>query len=274
MLIVKVGVFVDSENIRRNGGRNLRYDILREFASRDGGEIQRLNTYIAIDDDRMHNDTEYAFGLKDFLGAVRSAGWKAVEKKVRFYVDEEGNRTSKANVDLDMAVDMLLQSENLDKVLVVTGDGDFVQVVRALQNKGCRVELLAFMNVSGLLRREVDFFISGFLVPGLVPTLGGTAPWGKIGSRVRGVCHSWKDDSGYGFFRFMETVSSGLLVRDTRLEQSPYVSAFVHKSELPLETDRMRLPDRDAVFEFEITEGRSGEENMAAKNVQLVYKYS
>ena len=37
---------------------------------------------------------------------------------------------------------------------VETGDGDFVQVVRALQNKGCRVEVLAFDNVSEELRRE------------------------------------------------------------------------------------------------------------------------
>ncbi len=271
---VKIGVFVDSENIRRNGGRNLRYDVLREYAARDGGLAQRLNTYLAVDEDRLRSDPEYSAGLFDFLSAVRSAGWKAVEKKVRFYVDEEGNRTSKANADIDMAVDMLLQGDHLDKVIMVTGDGDFVQVVKTLQDMGCRVELVAFMNVSGQLRREVDFFMSGYLVPGLVPTAASGAPWGKIGSRVRGVCHSWKDDSGYGFFRFMEAVRGGLLLRDTRLEESPYISAFVHKSELPPDAEHLRLPDRDTVFEFELAQGRSGEEDMAAKNVQLVYRYA
>lgn len=270
---MKVGVYVDAENVRRNGGRNLRYDVLREFAVREGGSVLRLNTYVAVDEERMRTDAEHREGMLDFLRAIRASGWKAVEKKVRYYEDERGGRTSKANVDLDMAVDMLLQSENLDKVILVTGDGDFLTVVRALQNKGLRVELLAFRNVSGLLRREADFFLSGFLVPGLVPVADSAAPWGDIGSRVRGYCHSWKEDQGYGFFRFLREVSSGLWVRDTRLEDSPYESAFVHKSELPAGTDPRRLRDGLAVFEFELAEGRAEGENMAARNVELAAEY-
>lgn len=71
-----------------------------------------------------------------------------------------------------MAVDMLLQSEKLDRVLMLTGDGDFVQVVRALQNRGCRVELVAFANISADLRQEVDMFIPGWLIPNLLPIKG------------------------------------------------------------------------------------------------------
>ena len=55
------------------------------------------------------------------------------------------------------------------RVVLITGDGDFVQVVRALQNMGCRVELVAFQNVSYDLRCEADLFIPGFLIPGLLP---------------------------------------------------------------------------------------------------------
>ena len=76
-------------------------------------------------------------------------------------------------------------------MLLVTGDGDFVQVVRALQNKGCRVETLAFDNVSEELRRESDMYVSGYLVPGLLPTRGDdyfSPTWGAMGSRVRGYC--------------------------------------------------------------------------------------
>ncbi|WP_247392596.1 NYN domain-containing protein [Ralstonia pseudosolanacearum] len=58
-------------------------------------------------------------------------------KNVKHFKDEEGNDVSKSNADLDMAVDALTESERLDTVLLVTGDGDFVQVVRALQSKGC-----------------------------------------------------------------------------------------------------------------------------------------
>lgn len=44
---VRVGVFVDAENIRYNGGYQMRYDVLRRFAARNGGVLQRLNTYMA-----------------------------------------------------------------------------------------------------------------------------------------------------------------------------------------------------------------------------------
>jgi len=271
---VKVGVYVDAENVRRNGGRNLRYDVLREFAIREGGTVLRLNTYVAIDEDRMRTDPEHREGLMDFLRAIRASGWKTVEKKVRYYFDEKGNRTAKANADLDMAVDMLLQCSNLDKIILVTGDGDFIPLVKALQDKGLRVELLAFRNVSSLLRRTVDFFLSGFLIPGLVPLQVGAAPWGEIGSRVRAHCHSWKDEQGYGFFRFMKTLSSGLWVRDTRLDNSPYVSVFVHKTEIPEGVGLHHLREGLGVFEFTIAEGRSESENMAARDITLVAEYS
>ena len=56
--------------------------------------------------------------------------------------DVNGERYGKANADLDMAVDMLLQSERLDRVMLVSGDGDFVRVVQALQNRGLRIEVI------------------------------------------------------------------------------------------------------------------------------------
>jgi len=46
---IRVGVFVDAENVRYNGGYQMRYDVLRRFASREGGALQRLNTYMAFD---------------------------------------------------------------------------------------------------------------------------------------------------------------------------------------------------------------------------------
>jgi len=55
----RVGVFVDAENVRYNGGYQMRYDVLRRFAARDGGILQRLNTYMAFDAERAREDHEY-----------------------------------------------------------------------------------------------------------------------------------------------------------------------------------------------------------------------
>ena len=44
----RIGVYVDSMNIMRNGGYGMRYEVIRRFADRDGDEAMRLNAYVAI----------------------------------------------------------------------------------------------------------------------------------------------------------------------------------------------------------------------------------
>ncbi len=145
---MRVGVYVDVANLAHNGGYGMRYDVLRAFACRDGADPIRLNAYVGYDAERAEHDLPYRQGQIGFFSVLRDFGYKVIQKTVKWYTDEQGNRYGKANVDVDLAVDALLQSENLDRVLLGTGDGDFVQVVRALQNKGCRVEVVAFENVS------------------------------------------------------------------------------------------------------------------------------
>ncbi|MEN8168187.1 MAG: NYN domain-containing protein, partial [Pseudomonadota bacterium] len=219
---IKIGVFVDAENIRYNGGYQLRYDILRRFAGRYGGSLLRLNTYIAFDKERAREDSEYAKRAYAYQQMVRDLGWKIIVKEVRRYTDDEGNVTTKANADLDMAVDAMIQSESLDLVLLVTGDGDFLQVVTALQDRGCRVELLAFRNVSQELRRQVDDYFSGFLIPDLLPiSYEPRNEWGVPGSCIRGVCSKWFPDKGYGFLRFVKRMDPNLWITDPREPDSP-----------------------------------------------------
>ena len=159
-------MYVDTENITRNGGRGLRYDVLREFACRGGADAQRLNSYTSVDEDRAAAEDVYGRNVRNFHEALRDFGYKVIVKPVKWYVNEDGKRFGKANSDLDMAVDVLLEARNIDRVLLATGDGDFAKVARALQNMGCRVEVVAFDNVSGDLRREADLFVSGYLIPG------------------------------------------------------------------------------------------------------------
>ena len=86
-----IGVYVDAENIRYNGGYAMRYDVLRRFAGReDGARLLRLNTYMAVDGERMKRDREYRERIRGYQQAVRDLGWKIIEKPVRWFVDEEG----------------------------------------------------------------------------------------------------------------------------------------------------------------------------------------
>ncbi|MCK6512333.1 NYN domain-containing protein [Myxococcota bacterium] len=271
--MTRVGVFVDVENINRTGGFGMRYDILRRFACRDAADPVRLNAYVAFDEERAQSDRPYKKRVLDFYLVLRDLGYKVIEKKVKWF-NERGTRYAKANVDLDLAVDALLQSEALDRVLLVTGDGDFDRVVRALQNKGCRVEVVAFRNVSLSLRREADFFMSGYLIPNLLPIdreRASPASWGEAESRVRGTCYSFKEN--FGFMRFLDRIGSDIWITDSRDQASPYQTAFVHISDFPPGFDPFLLPSRDFIFEFDIVHSERDEGKLQAKNVELLYQY-
>lgn len=268
-----VGVYVDAANIVRNGGYGMRYEVLREFACRDGAEASRLNTYVVYDEERGEVDRDYRSRSEAFHYVLRDFGYKVIEKPVRWFTDESGNRYGKANADLDMAVDALIQSVNLSNVVLATGDGDFIQVVRALQSYGCRVEIVAFKNVSRELRNEADVFFSGYLIPNLIPTAGDLArnsSWGEIGGRVRGTCYNYNADKRFGFFRYLKRISPGLWIIDARREDSPYATAFVHETSFPRDTPLDMLPSRDLVFEFELA---AGEKGIQAVNITLIHRY-
>jgi uncharacterized LabA/DUF88 family protein len=268
----RVGVYVDVANINRNGGYGMGYEVLREFACRDDAEALRLNAYVSYDAEKARRDSYYFHRTNSFYSVLRDFGYKVIQKEVKWFVDEDGNRVAKANADLDLAVDALLQSENLDRVLLVTGDGDFVQVVRALQNRGCRVEVVAFRNVSAELRREADLFMSGYLIPDLLPIEKDDDEnlWGGIDHRVRGICYYHKAD--FGFMRFLKRIDGNLWVTDAKHPDSPYGTAWFHDSSLPVGSNgpvAQDLPSRKYVFEFKLVRAEQ-DKGLRAVDVQIV----
>jgi uncharacterized LabA/DUF88 family protein len=269
----RVGVYVDVANINRNGGYGMGYEVLREFACRDKGEALRLNAYVSYDAEKARREAYYNQRTNSFYSVLRDFGYKVIQKEVKWFTDEDGNRVAKANADLDLAVDALLQSENLDRVLLVTGDGDFVQVVRALQNKGCRVEVVAFKNVSSDLRREADMFVSGYLIPNLLPVEAKTGDeniWGEVEHRVRGICYYHKND--FGFMRFLKRIDQNLWMTDAKHPDSPYGTAWFHDSSLPNGLGNIigpDLPSRKYIFEFKLMRAEH-ERGLRAIDIQLM----
>ncbi|MGE0101840.1 MAG: NYN domain-containing protein [Blastocatellales bacterium] len=262
----RVGVYVDAANINRNGGYGMGYDVLREFATRDKAEAVRLNAYVSYDADKARRDSVYNYRTNSFYAVLRDFGYKVIQKEVKWYTDEDGNRVAKANADLDLAVDALLQSENLDRVLLVTGDGDFVQVVRALQNRGCRVEVVAFKNISQELRREADMFLCGYLIPDLLPIEydDGINDWGALNHRVRGICYYHKND--FGFMRYLTRIDQNLWLTDPKHPESPYETAWFHDSSLPggaTGSIASELPSRRYIFEFTLVRADADKGNKA-----------
>jgi len=245
----------------------MRYDILRELACRAGGDPQRLNAYVAYDDERANSDPIYRSKMNGYHAALRDQGFRLTIKKVKRFKDENGEETKKSNVDLDMAVDLLTESDRLDSVLIGTGDGDFVNVVKALQTRGVRVEVVAFDNVSAELKASADQYINGWMIPDLVPvTLQDArreAPhWGEIGSRVRGYCSHFDNQRGFGFLQyFAEMPGMRIITRDI------LKSAWFHISEVADQELPRKLPNRNIIMEFELVPAREGQKEPVAKAI-------
>ena len=262
-----VGIFVDAVNVTMNGGYGLRYDVLRRLACRSGGLPSRLNVYLAFDERRAQEDQSYRKKTDRFGEVLRDFQYKVIEKPVQYYQDSEtGETIIKSTVSMDMAIDMVTQAENLDYMMVLTNNGNYISVINAVQQQGCRVELMGFNDVPDVLKREADTYLSGYLIPGLLP-IESPYKWGEIGSRVRGVCYDFSHNDGYGFMRYMAEINEHLWVTDSRLDHSAYKTVFAHISEFEDDFDTDYLPSRNLIFELDLVENDKG---LFAEDIELV----
>jgi len=263
----EAGIFVDAVNVTMNGGYGLRYDILRSYSGRDGSVPSRMNVYLAIDQRRRKKDENYRNKTRRFSEVLRDFEFKVIERPVQYHDSAKDNEViTKSTVDMDMAVDMITQADNLDKIIVLTNNGSYVSVFKAIQRKGCRVELVGFDDVPEELKKEADMYISGYLIPGMLP-IESPYQWGEVGSRVRGVCYDFSHDDGYGFLRYLDAINENLWITDTRFSESPFETVFAHVSEFEENFDNSFLPSRDLIFEFDVVENNKG---LIAENIVLV----
>ncbi len=273
MTTIKVGIYVDAENVLRCGGHGLRYDTLLDFIlGQPGAVLQRACIYQGVDKERIQAEDSYRTSVHGFQRALRDGGWKIVEKPVRWFLQEDGSKIYKANADIDMAVDILTQARNLDRIVLVTGDGDFTALVEELQNQGKRVEVLSFLNTALELQQSADQYYSGYLIPGLLPIRDApVVPWGEPGSRIRGSCVHWDAAAHYGFIRFMRLESGRALhLSDSRHPNSPYQSAFVAGSEIPKTFPQQYLAQRQAILEFDLLESDRDPDSFVARNCTVI----
>ncbi len=91
-----------------------------------------------------------------FFEALRNIGYEVKIKELRTYYDG----TKRGDWDMGIAIDTIKLSDKLDTVILVSGDGDFVDLVEHLQARGTRVEVMAFgKSTSADLKKVANNFI-------------------------------------------------------------------------------------------------------------------
>ncbi|MFH1401819.1 MAG: NYN domain-containing protein [Parcubacteria group bacterium] len=93
---------------------------------------------------------------KPFFEALTKLGF---EMRVRDLQEYYGG-LKKADWDVGISIDAVRISPTIDTIILVSGDGDFIQLIEYLKNQGKRVEVMAFgRSASSKLREVVDEFI-------------------------------------------------------------------------------------------------------------------
>jgi uncharacterized LabA/DUF88 family protein len=144
-----VAVFVDVANIfyaAKAAGADIDYVTLLKAAVA-GRDFVRAYAYTGLDPENENQRNFHSFLARN--------NYKVVSKDIRKY----GDGKVKANLDIELVVDMMKTARNLDVAVVVSGDGDFAPAIRAVQEMGVRVEVISFRgNTSSDLIEVADVF--------------------------------------------------------------------------------------------------------------------
>ena len=78
-----------------------------------------------------------------FYKKLEEFGYKLFLKPVKLYEQEDGTTKRKANCDVDMAFHLMKEKDNFSKIVVLSGDGDFLPVLKYLKSQNKEVIVLA-----------------------------------------------------------------------------------------------------------------------------------
>lgn len=86
-----------------------------------------------------------------FFEALDKQGFEVRSKDLQVF----SGGAKKGDWDVGITVDAIKLSDRLDTIVLVAGDGDYLPLVRYLQEaKGCRIEVMAFQESASMKLRE------------------------------------------------------------------------------------------------------------------------
>lgn len=105
---------------------------------------------------------------KSYIDLLSIMHYRVITKPSKMIIDHVTNKPKlKRNIDVDMTTHVISTSTNIDHVIIFTGDGDFISLVKHLQSKGHIVTVAGVKpsdqskkRISNELIRQADIFIN------------------------------------------------------------------------------------------------------------------
>ncbi|HEX3245568.1 MAG TPA: NYN domain-containing protein [Chloroflexota bacterium] len=145
----KVALFLDMSNLFYAArALNIRWDYGRLVSTlADGRPVLRSYAYLGIDPENQE--------ARNLLTWLDRNGFRTCAKEIHQLPDG----TLKANMDVEIACDMIELAEYVDTAVLISGDGDFSYLVKKVQDHGTRVEVAALGSMcSPVLKNAADQF--------------------------------------------------------------------------------------------------------------------
>src|SRR6185312_2112565 len=155
----RIALFIDGANLHATA-RTLGFDIdykrlLKEFEGR--GSLLRAFYYTAISEEQEYSS------LRPLTDWLSYNGYTVVTKPVKEFIDAGGRRKVKGSMDVELAVDAMELADQIDQMVLFSGDGSFRPLVAAVQRRGVRVTVISTIStqppmIADELRRQADVF--------------------------------------------------------------------------------------------------------------------
>jgi len=155
----KVGIIIDNYNIWKSIETANRENLITGKLDykktlnyfRFSGQITYSKIYITVSDEKEH--------LNGFIGFLESLGMDVVKKVAKYIKTDEGNIFSKSNLDVELAVDITeyLKGNHLDRIVLFSGDSDFIYLLKTLHSKGIKIDIVSTdKSLAHDLKEEAD----------------------------------------------------------------------------------------------------------------------
>jgi len=141
----RVGIFIDVGNMYHSaknlyGARVNFAEVLKEAV----GKRQLIRALAYVIESKSEEEIK-------FFEALSKQGFEVKMKELQVFA----SGMKKGDWDVGITIDMIKMSSQLDVIILVTGDGDYVPAVEYLQYHGSRVEVVGFSENTSARLKEV-----------------------------------------------------------------------------------------------------------------------
>lgn len=136
---LKTKVYIDGSNVfytQKKLGWSLDWVKVKEYLDQENDILEyRYYTGLKSTDTKMPNFLKYldAIGFYTFTKPLKKI---KVSKHETSYLISKTGYIYKANFDVEMTADILLDKSNIDRIILFSGDSDFNYLIKKLRDRG------------------------------------------------------------------------------------------------------------------------------------------